>query len=96
MAVKIFDVLESTITTLGEKSDSDTSVSELSLVVTGDEKVIAFSLLGLNLMLTPKGDIVMIDESSDTLEASALSDDLKKSVYSFLAWRAKFAKEYGL
>lgn len=96
MAVKIFDALEATISKLGEKSDSDTQLSELSLVVTGDEKVVAFSLLGLDLMLMPSGEVAMIEDNDGELSTSALDGDIKKSVYSFLAWRAKFANEYGL
>lgn len=97
MSVKVFDALEATISNLGEKSDSDTQLSELSLVVNGDEKVVAFSLLGLDLMLMPSGEVAMIEEGEDgEFETSALADDLRKSVYSFLAWRVKFANEYGL
>lgn len=96
MAVKIFDALATTITNLGEKSDTDTQLSELSLVVTGDEKVVAFSLLGLDLMLLPSGEIAMIEDNDGEISTSVLESDIKKSVYSFLAWRAKFATEYGL
>lgn len=96
MAVKIFDALATIITNLGEKSDTDTQLSELSLVVTGDEKVVAFSLLGLDLMLLPSGEIAMVEDNDGEVSTSALDSDIKRSVYNFLAWRAKFANEYGL
>lgn len=94
MAVKIFDALESTITRLGDKSGTDTRLSELLLIVTDGEKVVSFSLLGLDLILTPAGEVGIVEDADG--EVSGLDDELKKSVFTFLAWRVKFADQFGL
>lgn len=96
MANAIFTGLEKKITELGVKAEDSIDLSELSLIGTGEERAISFSLLGTNFLLTPAGEVVAIDGTEDDPQTYALVAEMKKSVWNFLAWRSSFIEEFGI
>lgn len=93
----VFEALEKRILELGTKSEDSVDLSELSLIGEGDERVISFSLLGTDFLLTPSGEVVTVDIAADG-EAStyAIVETMRTSVQKFLSWRYSFIQEFGI
>lgn len=96
MASKIFEALELRITELGNANDGGVDLSELSLIGKGDEKVIAFNLIGAAFLLTPENEIVSVDGEEGSAKTFAVTGDMKQSILKFLGWRYGFINEYGI
>lgn len=91
-----FTSIETAIKELGTVGEDSIDLSELSLLGSGEGRVIAFSLLGSAFFLTPEGEVVSVDGTEGSPETYALQDEMKKSVIKFLSWRLNFIREFGL
>lgn len=96
MASKIFEALERRIVELGTSTKDSADLSELSLVGKGEERVIAFNLLGAAFLLTPENEIVSLDGEEGSTNTYAVTGDMKQSMLKFLGWRHGFIVEYGV
>jgi len=95
-ATGVFGPLEAHIRSHGTEADGSIDFSELSLIGEGEERVIAFQLLGSDFLLTPEENVVSVESVDGEAETFALGDDLKKAVHSFLRWRIAFVQAFGL
>lgn len=93
---KAFEALERRILELGTKSEDSVDLSELSLIGEGDERVIGFSLLGTDFLLTPSGDVVTVDIVDGEPQSYAVVDSMRASVHRFLSWRYSFIQDFGI
>lgn len=91
-----FEALERRILELGTKSEDSVDLSELSLIGEGDERVIGFSLLGTDFLLTPSDEVVTVEIADGNAETYAIVDSMRSSVQKFLSWRYSFIQEFGL
>jgi len=95
-ATGVFAPLEAHIRSHGTEADGSIDFNELSLIGEGDERAIAFQILGSDFLLTPEENVISVESVDGEVETFALGEDIKKAVHSFLRWRIAFVQAFGL